>query len=289
MDMERLIKGLVSGSQEAWSELLDRFSRLIYKVLYTRSFGFSREEIEELFNDVVVNLMKDNYRKIRLFEGRNHCSFPSYLKKIVINMAIDRRKRLTRTHMTSLQTSLNTGKDREERELLHVIDSGAADPNEILVEREETTQFLDALYRLDPAKLLIMLLIVYHDMDRVELGKLMKKTRQNIDVIFNRTKEQLKKLIRTQSKKREGDGERTPWPEWIQSKRDALVLGDRKVIFKRCSAKLSVPAEMLVGIIFLNAVPLDPTPERMALLLKCRDSSLQVIIERSLNKIIPGE
>jgi hypothetical protein len=78
-EMEDWIKKLTSGTQDAWDEFITCFNRLIYKVFWTRSFGFSREEIDELFHDFLVSMMENNYKKVRLFEGRNNCSFASYL------------------------------------------------------------------------------------------------------------------------------------------------------------------------------------------------------------------
>ena len=184
--MEELIKSLVEGSEEGWNEFVTRFNRLIYKVFCSRSFGFSREDVDELFHDFMVSMLKNDYRKVRQFEGRNECSFPSYLKKIAINMAIDRKKTLMRKYMTSLQATWDRSGAEEGRELINTIDSGTQGPDDVLVDQEETTQFLDALYRLAPSRLVVVLLIIYHDFDRVELGRLLNTTRQNIDVIFNR-------------------------------------------------------------------------------------------------------
>jgi RNA polymerase sigma factor (sigma-70 family) len=283
--MEELIKNLVEGSQEGWNEFVTRFNRLIYKVFCSRSFGFSREEIEELFHDFMVSMLKDDYRKVRQFEGRNECSFPSYLKKIAINMAIDRRKTLMRKHMTSLQTTWDRAGTEDGRELIDTIDSGVQGPEDVLVNQEEAAQFLGALYRLAPSKLVVVLLIIYHDYDRVELGRLLQTTRQNIDVIFNRCKEQLKKLLKAGTNLEDESPSPVRWSKNILTMKDRLVLEDRDAVLSRCLKELSIADELLIGIIFLNSLSLEPSPERMALALNCKVETALDIVEKTLKKI----
>jgi RNA polymerase sigma factor (sigma-70 family) len=286
--MKVLLNNLLKGSPEAWEEFVDRFSRLIYKVFCTRTFGFSRDDIEELFNDFMVGLIKDNYHKVRLYEGRNDCSFPSYLKKIAINMAIDRKKKLIRNRMTSLNASWDHS-DPDEFRLMDTIDSGTADPNALALRREETDRFLDALYRLAPAKLLVVLLIIYHEFDRVELAKLLGTSRQNIDVIYNRCKEQLKKLLQEGGRKGGSKGEDRQWSAAVQSKKEQLGLQDRGETLERCIKALKVPEELLVGVVFMNALSVEPTPKRIMRLLNLDFESVQDCVEKMFNRILSGK
>jgi len=284
--MEDLVEKLLAGSRESWNELLERYGRLVYKVFYTKSFGFSRDEIEELFNDFVVSLMKDDFRKIRLFEGRNDCSLASYLKKIAINMAIDRRKRLIKRRMTSLFTTWEGKGENDDRRLVNFIDSGAKNPRAVLISREESVRFLDSLYRLEPLKLLIVILIVYHGYDREELGRLVDKTRQNIDVIFNRCKGRLKSLAEKPLDIEVADDVPGDWSSNVREYREQMTLGDREALFKHCIGVLSVPQELLVALIFLNAPALAPTPDRISLVLENRSKPFEKTVEETLEKAV---
>lgn len=284
-----LVSKLVEGSSDAWDVFLERFTRLIYKVFYTRSFGFTREDIEELFNDFLLSLLQDNYRKIRLYEGRNSCSFASYLKKIAINMAIDRRKKMLRRRMISIHLSLDGSRDNEGRELLDLLDSGEGVPERTLMNDEEGKRYLQALYQLPPTRLIVVLLIVYHDYDREEMAELLKTTRQNIDVIFNRSKEQLSKLLHPPKEKRQEDiAFRESWNETILKFREQILLVDRYVMLERCINKLSVPHELIIGLVFIDSIALDPRPERLSLFLKSAEKKTQGVVEKVLRKIISG-
>lgn len=283
--MEDWVQILSAGGADGWNTFLTRFNRLVYKVFCTRSFGFSRDDIEELFNDFLVSLMKNDYKKVRLFEGRNNCSFASYLKKIAINMAIDRRKTLMRQRMTSLQMSWE-GKGGDDLELVDLIDSGEEVPEDQLIHQEEAEAYLSALYELAPSKLIVVLMIVYHDYDREKLAKILGTTRQNIDVIYNRSKEQLKKLL---ARKPGAEREATPWRSAIESMKGKLLLADRDLCVENAVQQLKPPEEMLVGVVFINSISLDPTPERLGRVLKSDEDTAQNVVEEQLKKITPGQ
>jgi RNA polymerase sigma factor (sigma-70 family) len=283
--MEKLIESVVQGTPEGWNEFLTSFSRLLYKVFCSKSFGFSREEIEEIFNDYLMGLIEDNYKKLRQFEGRNQCSLASYLKKIAINLAIDRKKKLLRSRMASLYDTWNEGDD-EGRKLIDKLDSGTDTPEGVLMTQEESEQFLWALYQLDPSKLLVMLLIVYHDFDREALGKMLKTSRQNIDVIFNRSKEQIRKILRKGEKAKPGPCESSPWKTNLLDLMEKLAFQDRDTTLRQSLEKLSLPEELLIGVIFINQIPLNPIPARIEVLLKQDCESSQSFVEKTLKKIL---
>ncbi|MHC4941810.1 MAG: RNA polymerase sigma factor [Planctomycetota bacterium] len=282
--MEDWIKKLTSGTQDAWDEFITCFNRLIYKVFWTRSFGFSREEIDELFHDFLVSMMENNYKKVRLFEGRNNCSFASYLKKIAINMAIDRKKKLVRHRMASLNKPLE-GRDKEKGKALgDLVDSGALAPEEAVIDEEEAGQYLEALYQLAPQRLIVVVMIIYHDYDREALGRLLKTSRANVDVIFNRSKEQLKELL---GKPKEPGGEHSDWNAKVRRLKEKLLLLERETMLEKCVKTLEPPVDFLVGLVFVDALILDPTPERVSPWLKCDSAKSQGPVENALKKIVP--
>lgn len=89
----QLIQRCADGDSSAWSEFLDKYSRLIYnyilKVLKTRkeyeNHDYAGECMKELFHDFFCFLKQDNAKKLRSFQGRNGCSLASWLRVVVIN------------------------------------------------------------------------------------------------------------------------------------------------------------------------------------------------------------
>jgi RNA polymerase sigma factor (sigma-70 family) len=262
---KEFIQSLVSGSKEHWSEFISSYSRLIYKTFYSPGFHFSKEEIDDLFNDFMLSIFKDNCRKIRLFEGRNNCSLHSYLRKIAVNLAIDRQKRLIREKGLSLnQPSFQ----KDDNELGDFVEAPGPEPVAPLEDEEDRLRYLWALYRLDVPKFLVIVLVIYHEMDREKIAATLRTTRQNIDVIFKRAKDRLNALL---GQKKSAEALTAPPLEWdaeITAMRNAVVAMNRGEMLERCLKKLDVPDELLVALLFANSAILRPSPDRMAALFK---------------------
>ncbi|MFH2001885.1 MAG: sigma-70 family RNA polymerase sigma factor [Planctomycetota bacterium] len=282
--MEDWASVLKTGASEAWNDFVSRYSGMIYNVFCNKSFGFAREEIEDNFNEFFYGLIKNNFHKIRLFEGRNHCSFPTYLKKIALNQAIDAKKRRIKNWAYSLNETWSGKNQDEGQELGDRLANSQAVPIEDLLTREQRNLFCHALYQLPPEKLLVVIMIAYHNYDRVKLGKLLKTTRQNIDVIYNRTKEKLRELVGCSSATAEGP--QTPWRQDLCELKEKILLGNRMELLKRCVDKLHLPEQLLVGLVFLDSLSLYPTPERLAALLKCKLDKSQDLAFKVLEKVV---
>jgi RNA polymerase sigma factor (sigma-70 family) len=52
---ERLVKECLAGSEEAWSQLIDRYKNLIFSI--PLKYGFSKEDAADIFQEVCVGLM----------------------------------------------------------------------------------------------------------------------------------------------------------------------------------------------------------------------------------------
>lgn len=281
--MEDWARVLQTGDSHTWEDFINRYSGLVYKVFYNKSFGFSREDVEDNFNEFFHGLIKDNFRKIALFEGRNNCSFPTYLKKIALNQAIDYNKRRIKKWMVSLNQTWS-GKNQEEgQELGDRVALPEKVPMENLLSQEQREMFCNALYQLRPKQMLIVVMIAYHNFDRIELGKLVDATRANIDVIYNRTKEKMRELVGRTAERAEGD---PSWKKAIETLTEKLLVDDRQRVLERCLAKLTPPEQLLVGLVFLDALSLHPTPKRLARLLKCKAEETQSVVEKLLKKVV---
>jgi len=280
------IQGLVSGSSDHWNEFVDRFSRLIYKTFHASSFRFSKEEIDDLFHDFMVQVIKNDYRKIKLFEGCNNCSLQTYLRKVAVNLAIDRQKSLIRKRMLSLNIPSPSDDEKEVGRLIEAPENQPAAP---LLEEEESRLFLQGLYNQDPAKLLVVVLIVYHRINREHLAEIVGTTRQNIDVIFKRTRDRIRDDVAkiAAHKKRPSiiDDEPPGWNDSIISARDRIVAMDRAPLLQACLDVLDLPDELLTAILFINAPALRPTPDRLAVLFNMETNEISGLVENVFNKL----
>jgi len=262
---EAFIEKLVTGSKEHWDEFVERYNRLIYKTFHAPSFRFNKEEIEDLFNDFMVMMLKDNCRKLRLFEGRNNCSLPTYLRKIAVNLAIDRQKRNIRRRSLSLNMPALLD---SEAEMGDFVEAPVGEPTEPISDEETRLKYLWALYAMDVPKLLVTLLVIYQEWNREKIAAHMSTTRQNIDVLFKRGKDKMIDMIASKKSAEALLEEHLEWPDHIAALRDEAITLDRGLLFDRCLKSLDVPDDLVAGLLFANAPVLVPTPDRMARLFK---------------------
>jgi RNA polymerase sigma-70 factor (ECF subfamily) len=91
-DREFVLKCLTADKQ-VLDEFLARYSRLIYNSIYSvlRSKGLpgNRQIVDDLFQEIILSLFDDNFKKLRVFEGKNGCSLASWLRLIAVNHTLD--------------------------------------------------------------------------------------------------------------------------------------------------------------------------------------------------------
>jgi len=97
MSEREFIQRCLKHDKAAWDEFVDRYSRLIYNYIYSvfkiKGFTPSSDAVEELFQEVFLSLIKDNFQKLRQFRGRNNASLASWLRIITINFCLDHLKK----------------------------------------------------------------------------------------------------------------------------------------------------------------------------------------------------
>ncbi len=92
-----LLDRCLEHDRDAWSSFVERFSRLIYSVVYEtlRRHGVPPEEerVDEYFAATFLKLYDGNYRKLRQWSGR--CSLASWIRLITVSLVVDdlRKKR----------------------------------------------------------------------------------------------------------------------------------------------------------------------------------------------------
>ena len=98
MDDLEFVQGCLKGNKQSWSEFILRYSRLIYNyihsVLSVKGRSISAEQIEDIFQELFHTLIKDNYKKLATYRGKNGCSLASWLRQVTINFTIDYLRKL---------------------------------------------------------------------------------------------------------------------------------------------------------------------------------------------------
>jgi RNA polymerase sigma-70 factor (ECF subfamily) len=77
----------------AWEQFLAQYGKLIYygihRTLALRHYKAQPEEVEDLFNDVLVHLIKDDCKKLAQFRGESGCSPATWIRTVTVHYIID--------------------------------------------------------------------------------------------------------------------------------------------------------------------------------------------------------
>jgi RNA polymerase sigma-70 factor (ECF subfamily) len=89
----QLLEAVLAKEEPAWSELIRRFRSLIFRCI-TKVAGkydavLSNEDVNEIFGDVCINLLRDNMRKLRVYDPARGSKLGSWLGLLAINTAYD--------------------------------------------------------------------------------------------------------------------------------------------------------------------------------------------------------
>lgn len=88
-----LLKACWRSEAEAWDRFLEQYSRLIYfsihRTVALKHYRTTPEEVEDLFHDLLVHLIKDDCKKLRLYRGDSGCTVATWLRTITVRFVID--------------------------------------------------------------------------------------------------------------------------------------------------------------------------------------------------------
>ena len=98
MDDLEFLQGCLKGNQQSWSEFISRYYRLInnyiHSVISINSCNISIEQVQDIFQEIFHALIKDNYKKLSSYQGKNGCSLASWLRQVTTNFTIDYLRKL---------------------------------------------------------------------------------------------------------------------------------------------------------------------------------------------------
>jgi RNA polymerase sigma-70 factor, ECF subfamily len=102
---DELVTAVAAGKDGAWSELMRRHQRLLVgcvrKVLRRYRVFVSEDDVEDVVATVHLNLVKDDYKKLRTFDPTRGYRLSSWIGLIATTTALDALRRRAPDH-TSL-------------------------------------------------------------------------------------------------------------------------------------------------------------------------------------------
>jgi len=190
MDDLEFVQRCVKPDKLAWDEFLSRYSRLIYsyiyKVINIKGYTLTQASIEDLFQEVIFSLIKDNFKKLKSFKALNGCTLASWLRQVTINFAIDSLRKL-KTPALSLDEESEDGFS-----LKKIIADPARTASGAAIEKENLISLADCIQKLDLDDKYFMELHLNIGITLEELKDIFKVSRGAVDMRKARIIQRLK-------------------------------------------------------------------------------------------------
>jgi len=94
MDDLEFVQSCAKADSHTWEEFIQRYSRLIYSTIhgvFKRKFPDQarNSHVDDVFQEFFLLLTKNDFAKLKTFEGRNGCSLASWLRQVAVNLSLD--------------------------------------------------------------------------------------------------------------------------------------------------------------------------------------------------------
>jgi RNA polymerase sigma-70 factor (ECF subfamily) len=186
-----LLRAVLSGRGGSWAAFYGRYERLILscikKVLRRYTALYSDEDIEDMANTVCLNLVKDDFKKLRTFDPTKGYKLSSWVGLIATNTALDALRRRDPLH-----ASLDG--DDDESAPAQLPDPGM-DPGQALERRQQWGALLAAIRELPDQDREFLELYYDEELEPEEIAKRMSISVNTVYSRKNKLREKLKKLV----------------------------------------------------------------------------------------------
>ena len=194
MDDLQFVRRCVRGDKRAGNEFIDKYSRLIYNyihsVLKIKGSTFTQGNINDLFQEIILSLVKDNFKKLSSFKARNGCSLASWLRQVTVNFTIDYIRRLK--PIVSIDEENDEGSS-----LADLLSSHSPSVVDTLSQEERLTQLKDCIDKLHNDDKYFLELHINRDLSLEELKEHFKISRGAIDMRKSRIIERLRECFKS--------------------------------------------------------------------------------------------
>jgi RNA polymerase sigma-70 factor (ECF subfamily) len=117
---DELVKAVLTGEPAAWPTFFARYERLVIscirKVMQRWGAPFNEEDLEDLVSGTALNIVKDDYKKLRAFDATRGYKLSSWIGLIATNTAHDALRRRAPTEVWSAAALDDTAPVRLESE-----------------------------------------------------------------------------------------------------------------------------------------------------------------------------
>jgi RNA polymerase sigma-70 factor, ECF subfamily len=154
----QLLRQVLRGEERAWAELLRRYRPLIYRcVAKTCPPSVASVDLDEIYAEVLMNLLRDDMRKLRAFDFSRGTKLGSWIGMISVHTACDHLRSAGRRPLLDRVDGAPDRRDRERSPLDLLIEKERwAHLNDLIADFSERDRTFLSLYfaeGLDPLKI----------------------------------------------------------------------------------------------------------------------------------------
>jgi RNA polymerase sigma-70 factor (ECF subfamily) len=194
MDDLEFVHRCVKGDTAAWDEFISRYSRLIYNYIHSilGLHGLNQpfpSSINDLFQEIFLSLIKDDFKKLKTYQGKNKCSLASWLRQVTINHTIDYLRK------SKASVSLDA-EDEEGASLQDLLADDAIAAPDTAIQAEIHLHLEDCISLLDTDDKYFLELHLNRGLSLEELKEVLRVARGAVDMRKSRIVERLRDCFR---------------------------------------------------------------------------------------------
>ncbi len=187
-----LVQAVLAGEPAAWPSFFARYERLIIscirKVLMRYHAHFNEEDLEDLVSGTALNLVKDDYKKLRTFDPSRGYKLSSWVGLIATNTAHDALRR-----RTPIESPLTASLEDPESGVDPAADGETAE--EKLAREDRAKVLKQAMAQLGPSDRLFVQYYFEHEMEPEDIARLMGISINTVYSRKNKVREKLKRIL----------------------------------------------------------------------------------------------
>lgn len=190
MDDLEFVQKCVQGDRQSWKEFVDKYSRLIYNYIHSvsriKGSPLTQENINDIFQEIFLSLVANNFRKLKSFKAKNGCSLASWLRQVSINAAIDCMRKIKPAII-----SLDEENDSDTGIKDTLADRAPLVTSQLLQE-EKLVHLKDCVEKLDTRDKYFLELYINKGVSLEELRQILKVSRGSVDMRKSRIIDKLR-------------------------------------------------------------------------------------------------
>ncbi len=196
-----LVRAVLDGEPAAWPTFFAKYERLIIscirKVMHRYHAHYNEEDLEDLVSQSALNIVKDDYRKLRAFDATRGYKLSSWIGLIASNTAHDSLRRRTPGDVAQAASL-----DDEEAGVEPV--AGGEHPVEAIDRGERAALLWRAVGELGHSDQLFVRYYFEHEMEPEDIARAMNISVNTVYSRKNKVREKLRKLLLDGDEAREG-------------------------------------------------------------------------------------